>query len=55
MAGKSHQDRMNVHANLLKFKWEELKIYEDSQPLNVTTTTDMAADWKLVGAGGGVT
>jgi hypothetical protein len=24
------------------------------KPLNVTTTTDMVADWKLVGAGGGV-
>ena len=37
--------------NLPKFHWEEL---QDLQPLDVTTTTDMAADWKLVGVGGGV-
>jgi hypothetical protein len=42
---------MNDLANLSKFKWEELK---DLTPLDVTTTTDMAAGWKLVGAGGGV-
>jgi hypothetical protein len=27
---------------------------EDLHLLDVTTTTDMAADWKLVGVGGGV-
>jgi hypothetical protein len=51
LAGESHQDRMNDTANFSKFKWEEL---EDLQPLDVTTTTDMAADLKLVGTGGGV-
>ena len=34
-----------------KYEWELLN---DLKPLNVTMTTDMAADWKLVGAGGGV-
>jgi hypothetical protein len=33
------------------YQW---KFLSDMQPLNVTMTTDMAADWNLAGAGGGV-
>jgi hypothetical protein len=43
---------MNVGqmSNEEKFNLEAL---DDFKPLNVTSDTDMAADWKLVGAGGG--
>jgi hypothetical protein len=40
-------DEHNQH----KFKWDQLN---DLKPLAVTLTTDMAVDWKLVGAGGGI-
>jgi hypothetical protein len=51
LAGVPNNERYADPSNLEKFDWKEL---EDLLPLNVTTTTDMAADWKIVGAGGGV-
>ncbi len=51
LAGATNEERMNDPHNLEKYHWEQLA---DLKPLDVTTTTDMAADWKLVGAGGGV-
>jgi len=51
LCGETPEARRSDASNLPKYQWEEL---EDLQPLDVTTTTDMAADWKLVGAGGGV-
>jgi hypothetical protein len=36
----------NDPQNSSKFHWEEL---QDLQPLDITTTKNMAADWKLVG------
>jgi len=50
LAGKNAEDRVSDPKNQEKFKWEEL---QDLMPLDVTVATDMAADWKLVGAGGG--
>jgi hypothetical protein len=44
-------ERVYDEHNQDKFKWDHLN---DLKPLSVTLTTDMAADWKLVGAGGGV-
>lgn len=38
-------------SNLAKFDWKGL---DDLKPSGVTTNTDMAADWKLIGVGGGV-
>jgi len=51
LAGCSNKQWLADPANLTKFNWKEL---EDLKPLDVTTSTDMAADWKLVGVGGGV-
>ena len=51
LAGATNEERMNDPHNLEKYHWEQLA---DLKPLDVTTTTDMAADWKLVRAGGGV-
>ena len=51
LAGCNNQDLLNDPKNLEKFDWRQL---EDLEPLNITTTTDMAADWKLVGVGGGM-
>jgi hypothetical protein len=51
LAGEPNENWINNPDNSPKFQWEEL---QDLQPLDVTITTDMAADWKLVGAGGGV-
>jgi hypothetical protein len=51
LAGEPNENRKNNTDNSPKFQWEEL---QDLQPLDVTITTDMAADWKLVGAGGAV-
>jgi hypothetical protein len=38
-------------SNLAKFDWKGL---DDLKPSDATTNTDMAADWKLIGVGGGV-
>jgi hypothetical protein len=43
--------RIKAAKNLSKYEWEHL---DDLLPLDVTTTTDMSADWKLSGVGGGV-
>ncbi len=51
LCGEIPEARRSDAYNLPKYRWEEL---EDLQPLDVTTTTDMAADWKLIGAGSGV-
>jgi len=51
LAGSNNQDHLNDPKNLEKFDRMQL---EDLDPLNITTTTDMAVDWKLVGVGGGV-
>jgi hypothetical protein len=51
LAGEPNENRINNLDNSPKFQWEEL---QDLQPLDVTIITDMAVDWKLVGAGGGV-
>ena len=51
LCGEASEGRQGDPKNLPKYHWEEL---EDLQPLDITTTTDMAADWKLIGAGGGV-
>jgi len=51
LAGSTEAERINDPKNLEKFDWRQLA---GLQPLDVMTTTDMAADWKLVGAGGGV-
>ena len=51
LCSETPEARRSDPSNLPKYRWEEL---DDLQPLDVTTTTDMAADWKLVGAGGGV-
>jgi hypothetical protein len=50
LAGKEKEERENDETNEDKFDWSQL---EDLSPLDVTLTTDMAADWKLSGAGGG--
>jgi hypothetical protein len=47
----TQEEKRHHENNAEKFKWEHLS---DLQPLAITFTTDMAADWKLVGAGGGV-
>jgi hypothetical protein len=51
LAGLTQEERLMDHKNLPKYEWEHLN---DLLSLNVTTTTDMAADWKLSGCGGGV-
>ncbi len=51
LAELSKEQKQSHDKNNNKYKWEHLN---DLQPLSVTFTTDMAADWKLVGAGGGV-
>jgi hypothetical protein len=43
LAGLTQKERLMDHKNLPKYEWEHLN---DLLPLNVTTTTDMAADWK---------
>jgi len=50
LAGLTMDERLSDEKNEEKFQWEPL---QDLQPLNITCATDMAADWKLVGAGGG--
>jgi hypothetical protein len=50
LTGMNNQDRQVEETNDEKFSWEAL---EDLTPLNITSATDMAADWKLVGVGGG--
>ncbi len=47
----NHEEKRESPNNNVKYRWGYLY---DLQPLSVTFTTDMAADWKLVGAGGGV-
>jgi hypothetical protein len=47
----NHREWENYPKNDPKYQWELLN---DMQPLNVTMTTNMAADWKLVGARGGM-
>jgi hypothetical protein len=47
----SREDQNNDDNNDPKFKWEQL---DDINPLNFTFNTDIAADWKLVCAGGGI-
>jgi hypothetical protein len=51
LAELPHEQRQDHHQNKEKFQWEHIR---DLHPLSVTFTTDMAADWKLVGTGGGV-
>ncbi len=51
LAELHQEERLRHEKNDPKFKWEHLR---DLKPLTVTFTTDMAADWKLVGTGGGV-
>jgi hypothetical protein len=46
----NHEEKREHPNNDVKYRWEYLS---DLQPLSVTFTTDMAADWKFVGAGGG--
>jgi hypothetical protein len=50
LAGLSSTEREANERNEEKFKWEAL---EDLKPLNITSATDMVADWKIVGVGGG--
>jgi hypothetical protein len=51
MSSLSREERNNDVNNDPKFNWEHL---DDLKPSNITFNTDMAADWKLVSAGGGV-
>jgi hypothetical protein len=51
LAGCNADQRLNDEKNLDKYDWIQL---QDLKPLNVTTRTDMAADWKLTVVGGGV-
>jgi hypothetical protein len=41
LAGATNEECMNDPHNLEKYHWEQLA---DLKPLDVTTTTDMAAD-----------
>jgi len=50
LAGLTSDERQADEKNQEKFHWESLN---DLKPLNITSATDMAADWKLVGVGGG--
>jgi len=50
LAGLTPQEREADEKNQVKFDWEALR---DFSPLNITSAMDMAADWKLVGIGGG--
>lgn len=47
---KREEERISDEKNLDKYQWVYLN---DLQPLSVTCTTDMAAEWKLAGVGGG--
>jgi hypothetical protein len=51
LAGATQDERDNDQKNLDKYEWDFLN---DLMPLDITTTTDMAADWKISGVGGGV-
>ncbi len=51
LAGLPKEDRLADEKNLPKYEWQHLN---DLRPLEVTSTTDMSADWKLRGVGGGV-
>jgi hypothetical protein len=51
LAGLPQEDRLADEKNLPKYEWQHLN---DLRPLEVTSTTDMSADWKLSGVGGGV-
>jgi hypothetical protein len=47
----TQEEKRHHENNAEKFQWEH---FSDLQPLAITFTTDMAADWKLVGVRGGV-
>ena len=49
LAGLPQEDRLADEKNLPKYEWQHLN---DLRPLEVTSTTDMSADWKLSGVGG---
>ncbi len=51
LAGLTEKERIIDEKNLANYEWG---YHNDLLPLNVTTTTDLAADWKLSGCGGGV-
>jgi hypothetical protein len=50
LAGLTIDEQMSDEKNEDKFHWEPL---QDLKPLNITSASNMAADWKLLGAGGG--
>jgi len=51
LTGVGEDEKMNNSKNHEKFQWEYLS---GLQPLSVTSTADMAAEWKLAGVGGGI-
>jgi len=51
LSGVGEDEKMNDNKNHKKYQWEYLN---DLKPLLVTSTTDMAAEWKLAGVGGNV-
>jgi hypothetical protein len=51
LSGLKPEERLNDAKSLSKYEWEHL---DDLLPLNITTTIDMLADWKLSGVGVGV-
>lgn len=50
LTGLNQEEREADEKNEDKFSWEPLA---DLHPINVTCATDMAADWKISGVGGG--
>jgi hypothetical protein len=48
LAGLTPEEFKADEKSLKKFNWDAL---QDFRPLNITSATDMAADWKLVGLG----
>jgi hypothetical protein len=49
LAGAMQDERKNDEKILDKYEWDHLN---DLMPLDITTTSDMAADWEISGVGG---